>query len=43
MKKFSILAMTAILSLSAVTANAALIPRETAPMNATEEQIGSEK
>ncbi len=39
MKKFSILAITAILSLSAVTSNAAPIPRETAPMNATEEQI----
>lgn len=39
MKKFSILAITAILSLPAVTSNAAPIPRETAPMNATEEQI----
>ena len=39
MKKFSILTITAILSLSAVTSNAAPIPRETAPMNATEEQI----
>lgn len=39
MKKFSTLAITAILSLSAVTASAATIPRETAPESATDEQI----
>lgn len=39
MKKFSSLLITAILSISAVTANAASIPRETAPMSSTEEQI----
>ncbi len=39
MKKFSILAIMAILSLSAVTASAAPIPRETAPESVTEEQI----
>ncbi len=39
MKKFSILVITAVLSLSAVMASAATIPRETAPESATEEQI----
>lgn len=39
MKKFSVFAITAVLSLSAVTATAAPIPRETAPEGATEEQI----
>lgn len=38
MKKIIILIAT-ILTISATTANAATIPRETAPMNATEEQI----
>lgn len=39
MKKFSVLAITAILSLSAVTASAAPIPRETAPEGADEAAI----
>ncbi len=39
MKKFNILAITVILSMSTVTANAATIPRETAPASATEEAI----
>lgn len=39
MKKISILLVTAILSISAVTATAAAIPRETAPESATEEEI----
>ena len=38
MKKFSTYIITAILTLSSVTANAASIPRETTPLNATEEQ-----
>lgn len=39
MKKFSILLITAILSITAVTANATEIPRESAPENVTEAQI----
>ena len=39
MKKISILLITAILSITAVAANAAEIPRESTPENATEEQI----
>ncbi len=39
MKKFSVLLITAILSISAVTVNAASIPRETAPTSVTEEAI----
>ena len=38
MKKFSTYIITAILTLSGITANAASIPRETLPLNATEEQ-----
>lgn len=38
MKKFSTYIITAILTLSSITANAANIPRETIPLNATEEQ-----
>lgn len=38
MKKFKIWAIMAVLSLSTVTATAAPIPRETLPINATEEQ-----
>ena len=38
MKKFKIWAIMAVLSLSTVTATAAPIPRETLPVNATEEQ-----
>ena len=38
-KQIIILALTAALLVSSVTANAASIPRETAPQNATEEQI----
>ncbi len=36
MKKFSTYIITAILMLSSVTANAAVIPRETLPLNSTE-------
>ncbi len=39
MKKITTYIITAILMLSSVTANAASIPRETTPLNATEEQI----
>lgn len=39
MKKITTYIITAILMLSSVTANAANIPRETTPLNATEEQI----
>lgn len=39
MKKFNVLLITAILSAATITASAAPIPRETAPENATEEQI----
>lgn len=39
MKKFSTYIITAILTLSSITANAASIPRETTPLNATENQI----
>ena len=39
MKKFSTYIITAILTLSSITANAAGIPRETTPLNATENQI----
>ena len=39
MKKFSILLITAILSITTVTANATEIPRESTPENATEAQI----
>lgn len=39
MKKFSTFIITAILTLSSITANAAGIPRETTPLNATENQI----
>ncbi|MCI9086877.1 MAG: hypothetical protein HFE51_10765 [Clostridia bacterium] len=38
MRKFNILMIVAIISMSTVTASAATIPRETLPMNATEEQ-----
>lgn len=38
MKKFSTYIIIAILTLSSITANAAGIPRESAPLNATEEQ-----
>lgn len=38
MKKFNTYIITAILTLSSITANAASIPRETTPLNATEEQ-----
>ncbi len=38
-KKFSTYIITAILALSSVTANAANIPHETTPLNATENQI----
>lgn len=38
MKKFSTYIITAILALSSITANAAVIPRETLPLNATENQ-----
>lgn len=38
MKKFSTYIITAILALSSVTVNAANIPRETLPLNATENQ-----
>lgn len=38
MKKFSTYIITAILTLSSITANAANIPRETLPLNATESQ-----
>ena len=38
MKKFSTYIIIAILTLSSVTANAAVIPRETLPLNATENQ-----
>lgn len=39
MKKFSILLITTLLSITTVTASAAGIPRESAPENATAEQI----
>lgn len=39
MKKITTYIITAILMLSSITANAAGIPRETTPLNATEEQI----
>lgn len=39
MKKITIYIITAILLLSGITANAASIPRETTPLNATENQI----
>lgn len=39
MKKFSTYIITVILTLSSVTANAASIPRETTPLNSTENQI----
>ncbi len=39
MKKFSILLITAVLSISSITVNAASIPRETSPESATEEAI----
>lgn len=39
MKKITTYIITAILMLSSITANAANIPRETTPLNSTEEQI----
>lgn len=39
MKKITTYIITAILTLSSITANAASIPRETTPLNATENQI----
>lgn len=39
MKKFSTYIITTIIMFSSITANAAVIPRETLPLNATEEQI----
>ncbi len=39
MKKITIFIITSIISMSAIAANATTIPRETAPMSATEEQI----
>lgn len=38
-KQIITLALTAVLLVSSATVNAATIPRETAPQNATEEQI----